>query len=209
MLLNTINSVFISLCVIKRKYLLPVRRIYIENMSTLRCVQRVDAELTKRGLPHLPVQMGYVDLLVDITADQEHELQDCFEQCKLALIKRKALITVERIKHAIYDIIYADEPLKFNNSVYISNKCGAKYNYLSNLFKQETGEIIHEFFNKHKVERAKQLISLGKHKLTDIAYMLNYSSMAHFSLQFKKHTGMSPSDYRKNGKRESDETENL
>jgi YesN/AraC family two-component response regulator len=184
-------------------------RLFIENMSTLRCRQRLDAELTKRGFPHLPVQMGYVDLLVDIIAEQEQELQVCFEQCKLALIKRKALIMVERIKHAIYDMINAEKSPGHKTSAYLSDKCKANYNYLSNVFKQETGETISDFFNKMSIEKAKELISYGEHNLTDIAYILHYSSVAYFSSQFKKITGMTPSAYRQSVHQERDGLENL
>jgi hypothetical protein len=70
MLLNKINAMIISLIVCKRKCPFPVKRLHIENMSTMRCVRWVDEELTKRGILHLPAQMGHVDLLLDISAEQ-------------------------------------------------------------------------------------------------------------------------------------------
>lgn len=183
--------------------------LYIQNMVCDRCIRWVNAELNRLNIPHGEVHLAWVEIYIELTPEQVKELQDCLEQCKLKLIRRKALITVESIKHAIYDMINTEKVSTQNTSDYLSNNCKANYNYLSNVFKQETGETIINFYNKMKIAKAKELISYGEHNLTDIAYILHYSSVAYFSSQFKKFTGMTPSAYRQSLQQERDGMENL
>jgi YesN/AraC family two-component response regulator len=193
----------------KRKYLLTDMILYIQHMVCDRCIRWVDAELNRMNIPHGPVQIGWVEIYIELSPEQVKKLQENLEQCQLALINRKALIKVESIKHAIYDMINADEPSRLKTSAYISNRCKANYNYLSNLFMKETGCSIREFINKYRVERASQLIEQGLYKLTDIAYMLHYSSMSHFSNQFRKYAGIRPSAYRRKVHGKERPTKNL
>ncbi|MFH0895973.1 MAG: helix-turn-helix transcriptional regulator [Bacteroidota bacterium] len=184
-------------------------RLIIKNMVSQRCILKVDEELNRLGIPHQAVQMGYVDLLIDISPAQEIELQQRFDACKLALLKRRKLITVERIRSEIIQFIYSDEIPPIKISVYLSEKCRANYNYLSNVFAEETGSTIHEFINKQKIERAKELIGYGELNFTQIAYSLQFSSPPHFTFQFRKHTGMTPSQYRNTGATGRSAIENL
>jgi AraC-like DNA-binding protein len=94
-------------------------------------------------------------------------------------------------------IHYSDEPMDINFSDYISKKTNYDYTYLANLFSEVTGITIEHYIIAHKVERVKELLLNDEHNLTEIAYMLNYSSVAHLSSQFKKVTGLTPSYFRK------------
>ena len=87
---------------------------------------------------------------------------------------------------------YQDELPIVKTSVYISDKLHHSYNYLSNIFVAETGCTIEHYIIMHKVERIKELIIYEDLSLTTIADKLNYSSLPHMSLQFKKITGISP-----------------
>ncbi|MFH0896026.1 MAG: helix-turn-helix transcriptional regulator [Bacteroidota bacterium] len=184
-------------------------RLIIKNMVSQRCILKVDEELNRLGIPHQAVQMGFVDLLIDITPAQERELQQCFDACKLALLKRRKLITVERIKSEIIQFFYSEEipPIKF--SVYLSAKCRANYNYLSNVFVEETGCTIREFINKVKIERAKELIGYGELNFSEIAVKLQYCTVAYFSGIFKEYTGVTPSQYKMCSEQKRDGIENL
>jgi len=58
------------------------------------------------------------------------------------------------------------------------------------------GKSIERYYILQKIERAKELIVYGEQNLTEIAYELGYSSQQHFSRQFKKETGLSPSHFK-------------
>src|SRR5207245_1951397 len=80
--------------------------------------------------------------------------------------------------------------------VEVSEKLGYDYNYLSNLFSEVKGTTIEHYIISHKIERAKELLIYNELSLTEIAYKLHYSSVAHLSNQFKKITGLTPSFFK-------------
>jgi AraC-like DNA-binding protein len=94
-------------------------------------------------------------------------------------------------------IHHSDETPKTNYSDYISEKLNYDYTYLSNLFSEVKGITIQQFIIVHKIERVKELLFYDELNLTEISYKLHYSSVAHLSNQFKKITGLTPSNYKK------------
>ena len=91
---------------------------------------------------------------------------------------------------------YKDDLIKVNFSDYLSEKLDYDYTYLANLFSEVQGTTIEKFIISHKIERAKELIIYDELNLTEIAWKMNYSSVAHLSNQFKKVTGLSPSHFK-------------
>ena len=91
----------------------------------------------------------------------------------------------------------ADEFPEINFSVFLSEKLNHNYTYLSNLFSEVKGTTIEHFIILHKIERVKELIVYDELNLTEIAFKLNYSSVAHLSNQFKKITGLTPTFFKK------------
>ena len=89
-------------------------------------------------------------------------------------------------------IYQADETTKINFSDFLSQKLNQDYTYLSNLFSETQGTTIEQFIICRKIERIKELITYGELNITEIAWKMNYSSVAHLSNQFKKATGLSP-----------------
>ncbi len=110
---------------------------------------------------------------------------------------KKAML-IEKIQNVITEMIhYSDDVPKMNYSDFISGKLNYDYTYLSNLFSEVKGITIQQFIIIHKIERAKELLLYDELNLTEISYKLHYSSVAHLSNQFKKITGLTPSDYKK------------
>jgi len=104
---------------------------------------------------------------------------------------------IEKIKTVIIEMVhYSDEIIKVNFSDYLSEKLDHDYTYLANLFSEVQGTTIEQFIIVHKVERIKELINYGELNITEIAWKMNYSSVAHLSNQFKKVTGLSPSHFK-------------
>ena len=115
----------------------------------------------------------------------------------LELLDDKRSILVEKIKNVITEMIhYNDEQPKVNYSDFISAKLGYDYTYLANVFSEVKGMTIQQYIIINKIERVKELLLYDELTLTDIAYRLHYSSVAHLSNQFKKITGLTPTFYK-------------
>lgn len=158
----------------------------------------VKAELEKLGLHYRLVDLGEVDIEENITAEQHEQLKIALLKSGLDLMDDKRAILIEKIKSVIVEMVhYEDEFPKIKNSDYIGKKLNHNYTYLANLFSEATGTTIEHYIIIHKIERAKELIIYDELNLTEIAWRLNYSSVAHLSNQFKKITGLTPSFFRK------------
>jgi AraC-like DNA-binding protein len=115
----------------------------------------------------------------------------------LELMDDKKAVLIEKIKNAIIEMVhYKDELLKVNFSDFLSEKLNYDYTYLANLFSETQGTTIEKFIIAHKIERVKELIIYDEFNLTEIAWMMHYSSVAHLSNQFKKITGLTPSHFK-------------
>ena len=166
-------------------------------MVSVRCKMVVKTELEKLGLHCSRVELGEVDVCEELTPDQQDQLRSVLLNSGLELMEDKNAILIERIKNIILEIIhYSDETPKVNFSDLISQKLNHDYSYLANLFSKVTGLTIEHYIITHKIERVKELLTYYNHNLTEISYMLNYSSVAHLSSQFKKVTGLSPTFFR-------------
>ena len=166
-------------------------------MVSLRCKLMVKAELDKIGLPYKTIELGEVELSEEITPDQISILKVAFLKIGLELLEDKKAILIEKIKTVIIEMVHYEEELpRTKNSEYISAKLGYDYTYLSNLFSEAKGITIEQFMIQHKIERVKELIIYDELNLTEIAWKLNYSSVAHLSHQFKKTTGLTPSFFK-------------
>jgi AraC-like DNA-binding protein len=81
--------------------------------------------------------------------------------------------------------------------------------YLQALFHEELKCGVMEYFNRMKIEAAKQMIRDGNKNFTEIADCLSYSASAYFSKKFKQTTGMSPSEYASSIKSLSDQVSTI
>jgi AraC-like DNA-binding protein len=172
-------------------------KLYIKYMVSLRCKMLVKDELTNMGLHCMTVDLGVVDITEEINEETRVQLKTILARSGLELLDNKKSILIERIKNVIIEMIhYADELPKLNYSDHISEKLHYDYTYLSNLFSEVKGITIQQFIINHKIEKVKELLLYDELNLTEIAYNLHYSSVAHLSNQFKKTTGHTPSYYK-------------
>lgn len=157
----------------------------------------VKMELKKLGLHFIVVDLGEVEIMEEISADQREQLNRALKQAGLELMDDKRAVLIERIINVITEMIHhTDDVPKVNYSDYISEKLQYDYTYLSNIFSEVKGITIQQFIIIHKIERAKELILYDELNLTEISHKLHYSSVAHLSNQFKKTTGLSPSHFK-------------
>ena len=172
-------------------------KIYIKNMVCIRCQMVVKSELEKLGLNFVDVKIGEADIIGDIPPEQIKQLDVALRKSGLQLMDDKKSILVERIKSVIIELVhYTDEQIKFNLSDYLSEKLNYDYTYLANLFSEVKGITIEKFYLTHKIEKVKELIVYNELNLSEIAYKMHYSSVAHLSNQFKKFTGLTPSHFK-------------
>ena len=166
-------------------------------MVSIRCKMVVKDAFRELGLHYVTVNLGEVDVLEDISAEQREKLRDILRRSKLELMDDKKAIMIERIKNIIVEMVhYADELPDVNFSVHLSRKLGMNYTYLANMFSETQGTTIEHFIIMHKIEKVKELIVYNELNLTEIAYKLHYSSVSHLSHQFKKVTGLTPSFFK-------------
>jgi AraC-like DNA-binding protein len=93
---------------------------------------------------------------------------------------------IDFLEKQIYNSISFDEVCKYS---------GLGKTNLKVLFKERTGSGVMEYFKKLKIEEAKGLIRQSGMNFTETSNKLGYASVHHFSKQFKKATGMTPSEY--------------
>ena len=173
-------------------------KLYVKYMVSIRCKLMVKDALKQLGLHYVFVNLGEIDILEELTTEQREQLRTALHKSGLELMDDKKAILIERIKNAIVEMVhYSDEPLKINFSVFLAEKMQYDYTYLANLFSEVVGATIEHFIIAHKIERVKELIVYDELNLTQISYLLNYSSVAHLSNQFKKVTGLTPSHFKK------------
>lgn len=166
-------------------------------MVSHRCKMVVRSELEKLGLHPILVELGIVEIQEEMTPDQRTHFKAELQNSGLQLIEDHKSILIERIKNIIIEMIhYSDEPLKSNFSVYLSEKLQHDYTYLANIFSELSGSTIEQYLIHQKIERVKEYLVYDELTLTQISYMLNYSSVAHLSNQFKKVTGLTPTFFK-------------
>ncbi len=179
-------------------------KLYIKNMVCRRCKMVVQAELEKLGLHPVSVELGEIELQEDTLLGLKDKLLKQLHSLGFDLIDDKKSKTIDRIKILIIELVYQkNNQITVNLSDYLSQNLMQDYPTLSNLFSEVEGITIEKYFIHQKIERVKELLIYDEMTLNEIAHLLNYSSVAYLSNQFKKNTGFTPSYFKqlKNRKR--------
>ena len=175
-------------------------------MVCIRCQLVVKSVLEKLGLKYRYVKIGEADIIGDIQQEQLEQLKVNLKKAGLSLMDNRKSILVEKIKNVIIELVYyREDQIKVNLSDYLSEKLNYDYTYLANLFSEVKGLTIEKFYLTHRIEKVKELIVYDELNLSEIAYKMHYSSVAHLSNQFKKYTGLTPTHFKnlKNKRRET------
>ena len=166
-------------------------------MVSARCKMSVKEELKKLGLHFIVVDLGEVEIMETMSIPQREQLKAALLLSGLELMDDKRAVLIEKIKNVIIQMVHhSEEVIKMNFSDFLSEKLNHDYTYMANLFSEVQGTTIEQFIISHKIERIKELIIYGELNITEIAWKMNYSSVAHLSNQFKKVTGLSPSHFK-------------
>jgi YesN/AraC family two-component response regulator len=158
----------------------------------------VKEELKNLGLTYVIVELGEVEILETMLEEQRLILKEGLLRSGLELMDDKRSMLIEKIKNVITEMIhYTEEVPRVNFSNFLAEKLNYDYTYLANLFSEVEGTTIEHHIIAHKIERVKELLVYDELNLTEIAFKLHYSSVAHLSNQFKKVTGLTTSHFKK------------
>lgn len=172
-------------------------KLYIKYMVSIRYKMVVKEELDKLKIHYVILDLGTVEVMHDLTIDERQKLKIGLLKSGLELMDDKKAVLIEKIKSIIIEMVhYTDILPKVNYSEYISDKIGLDYTNISKTFSEVKGITIEQFIIAHKIERVKELLLYDELNLTQISYILNYSSVGHLSRQFKKVTGLTPSFFK-------------
>jgi len=176
-------------------------KLFIKNMVCARCTLAIQNEVNKLQLPLLSINLGEVDFGEHVlTNEQLEEFRQNIEALGFELINDKKARLIENTKKQLIKLIKHDhEHLaedKIKLSEYLSEHLFKDYTHLSHLFSSVEGVTIEQYFINPKIEKTKELLVYDELTLTQIAHRLGYSSVAHLSRQFKKVTGLTPSNFK-------------
>ena len=173
-------------------------KLFVKNMVCHRCIIVLDEQLKALGLTPQSINLGEITFTQELSSDEIQAIKQALLPLGFEVMNDKKSVLIEKIKSIIIK-------LSFNLSEILSSELGRDYGALSRLFSEVEGRTIEKFFIAQKIERVKELLVYDELTLSEIAYQLNYSSVAHLSNQFKKVTGLTPSFFKqiKDNKRKS------
>lgn len=166
------------------------------NFNTITTIH-LEQLLNKNALKYKIVNFGEIELLDTISSEKMDALNKQFNANGIEIVANIKNVLVQKIKDLIVEMVKNEEPVNVKSSIYLSEKLNHSYGYLSNLFSETTYTSIENFIIIQKIELAKELINNSEMNLTEIAFRLNYSSVAHLSTQFKNTTGITPSTFQR------------
>ena len=143
------------------------------------------------------VQLGQVIVSDHLDQDKLLLLDDKLNALGFELLEPGKSALISQIKSVIIDQVHhKKEPLSINFSSLISDKLHHEYAYLSRLFSSVEGSTIEKFIVLQKIEKVKEYLTYNQMTLSEIADEMSYSNVAYLSSQFKKETGMTPTQFK-------------
>lgn len=172
-------------------------KLYVKNMVCNRCIMVVKNELDKLGISTKSITLGEIETEKELSVVEKTEISKAIQPLGFELIDDKKSRIIGKIKSLIVELVHQhNNNLKINLSDYLSDNLHQDYNHIARLFSEVEGTTIEQYFIAQKIEKVKELLVYDELSLSEIAFQLNYSSVAHLSNQFKKVTGLTPSHFR-------------
>lgn len=171
--------------------------IYIRNMVCNRCISSVEGIFRQVGIAPLVVDLGEVKV-ADSAMVNFAELDKLLTNSGFERIGDKKSLTLEQIRSAVIEAIHRQDhfEMNINWSAFLSEKLGQEYTQLSGLFSSVTGITLEQYIIRQKVEKVKEYLFYNELSVKEIAFKMGYSSVAHLSSQFKKVTGLTPTQFK-------------
>ena len=181
----------------KKDTAFPVRTIHVKNMTCSCCIHLLRRELTLDGIEIHDIRLGTLVLSHDPKKITWKKIEAILECYGFEILRDKEKMLVVQIRHAVIDLVHnSTYNAMVRNSDYLVERFGMSYPYISSLFSKHEGTTLEKFTILHKIEKVKELIEYGELTLSEIAYMMGYSSVQYLSTQFKSVTGISVTEYK-------------
>ncbi len=173
-------------------------KLNIKYDINLACKIILQEKLEELGIPYQITGLGEVQVNGSFTPEQYKELEASIKKYGIEIIDNPKNAIVQKIKETIIELVYSESKLPDSKiSAYIADKMNLSYSYLAKIFAEVTYTSIENFMILQRIERVKKLIIEEKLTCTEVAWKMNYSSVAHLSNQFKKTTGLSPTTFQR------------
>lgn len=175
------------------------KRILISNMLVPCCIRVLREDLTNLGITVADMKLGEATLIYDHDKISKKQIEEVLQNLGMSLIVSKDEIVVEQIKQAVIELIHFMNNVNSisRKSEYLVEKLGKSYQALSKLFSKVEPITLERYIILQKIERVKELAMEDHISLSEIAWMMDYSSPHHLSNQFKTIVGVSLSDFKK------------
>ena len=175
-------------------------RLIIKNMVCPRCITSVEQLLKEHGLAAKYIRLGEVELTKEPNEKKLQRFANALKNTGFELLDDQKTKLIEQVKNLLIQQVQSGSVEEhFSVSKYLGDKIFKDYSSISKLFSEVEGITIEQFFILQKIEKTKEWLMYNEQSLSQIAFNLGYSSMQHLSSQFKKHTGMTPSQFKQIG----------
>ncbi len=176
-----------------------IKKIYIKNMVCQRCVLAVKKIMEEQQLYPAYIHLGEV-LLTEVPSHQQMvRLGSELQKMGFELLDDIRQQEIEKIKTLVIDHIHHRDGSSFPFPSLLTKELNREYSVISKLFSETEGITIEQFVIRQRIEKVKELLAYRQMNLNEISFELGYSSAAHLSAQFKKITGLTPSQFKKQG----------
>ena len=172
-------------------------KLFLKLDSNILAKKILDEKLRPFNIRFEVINSSEILFLENIPTETYQQITVLLEEYGFDIIENQKNILVQKIKDAIIEMVFSEEAPNVKSSVYLAEKLDHSYGYLSNIFSEVTYTSIENFIIIQKIELTKHLIINENLSLTEIAFKLNYSSVAHLSTQFKNTTGITPSAFQR------------
>jgi AraC family transcriptional regulator len=171
----------------------------IKNMVCNCCIRILKMEFEKHGIKVENIKLGEAEVSFSPDKITESQIENLLNENGFELITDREKVIVENIKLAVIELIHQMNNIDSiaRKSDYIVEKLSMSYQHLSKIFSKHESLTLEKFIILHKIEKIKEVIDSDEYTLSEIAFMMDYSSVAHLSAQFKRETGMTVSDFKK------------
>jgi len=172
--------------------------IFIKGMVCNRCLMTVKNELESLGHCSVDVSLGTVSFIRSAEAEDSYELEKRLSMLGFSLLEDKKTKMAKEVKSLIEEVYSGnfDFPVGFRFSKLVAERLGKDYDAISDAFIAVEKKTIEQYIIQYRINKVKEFLVYTTLTLSDIAFRLNFTSVAHLSTQFKQQTGLTPSYFK-------------